>query len=63
MSFTIRVPAGVPSVHQSSSPWSTSAAKKNVCPPAYAKSRAPDPSVPARMSFSRIVPAAVPSVR
>ena len=56
------VPASVPSLIQGSSPAASVLAVKNSFPPRAVKSPRDESLVPARMSFSRCVPASVPSV-
>ena len=60
MSFTMTVPAAVPSLFQSSMPWMPSSAAKYAVPPTSVSDQRYDG--PGPMSFTITVPAAVPSL-
>ena len=62
MSFTMVVPAGVPSLFHSSTPCVPSSAWKNASPPSHRHLRGNELAPPGLMSLTILVPAAVPSV-
>ena len=62
MSFTMRVPAGVPSLHHSSVPLVPPKVTKASSLPSGVSSMGAEEGVPGRMSAAIAVPAAVPSL-